>query len=449
MLIEAKKQGFATFGFATSPEDSAQMAMSGVDALVLNLGWTHETHDIFEKADRIQHAVARVNEMLEAVEATGKDTVCLFFGGSITSPEDTAELYRRTGILGFGGGSAFERIPVVKLVTNTVRQFCSVQLRKGSAPFGEGLGEMVGASPAMLKTYEMIKRVAPFDVSVCIEGESGVGKELVATQLHRLSQRASLPFITLNCGAIPDTLIESELFGHERGAFTGAVSRRLGKFELADRGTLFLDEVAELSPKAQVCLLRVIQQKEISRVGGEAKIPVDVRIISATHQDLRSRVAEGKFRTDLFYRLNTITLEVPPLRKRKQDVPALVFRLLDDIGTQFRKRVLGTTPDFMGRLMKHSWPGNVRELRHVLCRALLLEDGPVLQGEGFMPEPLSHNRLQAPTESSRERAYAMDEENNALIDALKVSGGNKSKAARILGISRKTLYSKLKEVKSL
>jgi DNA-binding NtrC family response regulator/predicted TIM-barrel enzyme len=444
MLIEAKEKGFATFGFTAFPEDSAAMADSGVDALVLNLGWTHETHDILEKGDRIQQAVASVNAMLEAVGTTGKAPICLFFGGSITSPEDTAELYRRTGVVGFGGGSAFERIPVVKLITNTVKKFCSVPL-KASAPFDEGLGEMVGVSSHMLKVYDMVRKVAPFDVNICIEGESGVGKELVATQLHRLSQRASLPFITLNCGAIPDSLVESELFGHERGAFTGAVSRRLGKFELADSGTLFLDEVAELSSKAQVSLLRAIQQKEISRVGGEAKIPVDVRIISATLQDLGALVKEGKFRTDLFYRLNTIILRIPPLRARKQDIPALVSRLLNDLGAQFGRRVLGVTPDFMGRLMEHSWPGNVRELRHVLCRSLLLEDDSILQGDDFIPEPPLHNSVQELQEPS-ELSSATDAQSEDLINALEISGGNKSKAARILGISRKTLYSRLKKI---
>ena len=450
MLLEAKRQQFTTFGFATSPQAAASMAEAETDALVLNIGWTHETHDIYEKADRIQYAVSKINEMLEAVKKTNRDPICLFFGGSITSAEDSAELYRRTKIVGFGGGSAFERIPIAKLVTNTVRQFCSVPLRKKTPPSnGGGLGEMVGTSPVMQKIFDLTKRVAPFDVNVVIEGETGVGKELVATQLHRLSHRASFPFITLNCGAIPDTLIESEFFGHERGAFTGAVNRRLGKFELADRGTLFLDEVAELSSKAQVSLLRVIQQKEILRVGGEKTIPVDVRIIAATHRNLKELVIQEKFRADLYFRLNMITLEVPPLRTHPRDIPAIVQRFLTQLGAQYGKSVWGVSKDFMHGLLKHSWPGNVRELKHVLGRVILLEDGPILEGKDFEPELLPHHAREFRSYESVEMRMTLREtEDQALQSALRISGGNKSKAARLLGISRKTLYGRLKRIQA-
>ena len=311
MLAEARKKGFVTFGFVTNVADAVQMSQAGVEALVFNAGWTHETQDIYEKNDRIQYAIVKVNEISNAVRSSGANPLFLFFGGSVTTPEDSAELYRRTEIHGFGGGSAFERIPVNNLVTHIVRQFCSVPRHPRVLSFGEGIGEIVGATPIMLKLYKLIERVAPFHVNVCIEGETGVGKELIALQLHRLSRRASMPFITLNCGAIPDTLLESEFFGHEKGSFTGAFTRRIGKFELAHQGTLLLDEVAELSSKAQVSLLRVIQQQEIIRVGGDKKIPVDVRIITATHQDLKALVDQGRFRADLYYRLNTLTLKVP------------------------------------------------------------------------------------------------------------------------------------------
>jgi two-component system response regulator HydG len=449
MLLEAKRMGFVPFGFVFSGPDAALMADAGIDVLILNLGWTHETYDIHEKRDRIQYSVVKINEMLEAVHGTGKDPICLYYGGAITTPEDTAELYKRTKVHGYGGGSAFERIPIAKLVTNTVKQFCSVPRQADSRLTGDGMGELVGASPAMSKLYKLIERVAPYDVNVCIEGETGVGKELVATQIHLLSHRASQPFITLNCGAIPDTLIESEFFGHEKGAFTGAVRRKLGKFELADRGTLFLDEVAELSPKAQVSLLRVLQKKEISRVGGEKAISIDVRIISATHQDLKKLVNEGKFRADLYFRLNMITLKIPPLRSRKEDIPALVDRFLAELSWQFGRNVIGVTPDFMDRLMKHSWPGNVRELRHVLCRAILLEDEPVLKGEDFVPELVLSTR-----DFSREilsddllvKTEEMDMESHLISNALRATGGNKSKAAALLGISRKTLYAKLRKL---
>ncbi len=444
MLSEAQKRGFVTLGHVMNTKDAADMAASGVDALILNVGWTHETHDIFEKADRLEFAAVKINEMLKAIIKTGQDPVCLFFGGAVLLPEDTSLLYQRTGIHGYGGGSSFERIPVARLLVDNIRKFRAVPKKIKRSKEVLGLGAMVGASPAMNKLYYRIERVAPYDVSVCIEGESGVGKELVATHLHRLSRRSSYSFITLNCGAIPDTLIESEFFGHEKGAFTGAVNRRLGKFELADHGTLFLDEVAELSPKAQVSLLRVLQQKEISRVGGEEAITVDVRIIAATHQNLKSLVDQGRFRDDLYYRLNMIDLKVPPLRHRLHDIPALVDFFLAELGPQYNREVIGLSQEFMQRLMMHSWPGNVRELRHELCRALLLEDGPIFRGEEFVPAInwKSQKTDFPPPRQTFRNVYAED---SLVSNALKASGGNKSQAAKLLGISRKTLYSRLKK----
>jgi len=449
MLAEARKQDFVTFAFVTNVADALRMSQAGVEALVFNAGWTHETQDIYEKNDRIQFAIVKVNEICNAVRRSGANPLLLFFGGSVTTPEDSAELYRRTEIHGFGGGSAFERIPVNNLVTHIVRQFCSVPRHPRALSFGEGVGEIVGATPIMLNLYKLIERVAPFHVNVCIEGESGVGKELIALQLHRLSPRASMPFITLNCGAIPDSLLESEFFGHEKGSFTGAFTRRIGKFELAHQGTLLLDEVAELSAKAQVSLLRVIQQQEITRVGGDKKIPVDVRILTATHQDLKTLVDRGRFRADLYYRLNTITLKVPALRDRKQDIPALADKFLNELGTQLGHSVLGITPDFMTKLMKHSWPGNVRELRHVLSRALLLEEGAILEGNEFVPEFSKASFPPASEFTPPTKPPSSEEESAGIRCAIKSCGGNKSKAAKLLGVSRKTLYARLKKSTNL
>ena len=446
MLLKAKERGFTTFGFALNCEDAVKMAKTGADAMVLNVGWTHELQDIYEKSDRIEHAAVQINTMIEAILASGADPVRLFFGGAVLLPEDSALLYQRTRVHGFGGGSSFERIPVAKLIINNVRKFLSVPKMKDLDSTSSSFGALIGASPAMTKMYRLIERVAPFDVSVCIEGESGVGKELIANQIHRLSTRSSQPFITLNCGAIPDTLLESEFFGHEKGAFTGAVTRRLGKFELADRGTLFLDEVAELSPKAQVSLLRVLQQKEISRIGSENAISVDPRIITATHQDLKLLVQQGKFRDDLYFRLAVITLQAPSLRMRLQDVPALVDFFLSELGTNFNRNVIGVSHGFMNRLMRHAWPGNVRELKHVLCRAVLLEDGSILQGDDFIPE-MESSLLKISDKSKLGAIHSLEDTDKSLVlNALKMAGGNKSQAARILGISRKTLYSKLKKI---
>ncbi len=447
MLQRAKERGFVTFGFALHADEAALMAETGPDAMVLNVGWTHESHDIYEKSDRIEHAAVKINSMLEAVWATGADPVCLFFGGAVLLPEDSSVLYQRTKVHGFGGGSSFERIPVAKVIINNVRKFRSVPKLRYNLDLSSGMGKMVGASPPMNKMYRLIERVAPFDVNVCIEGESGVGKELIANQIHRLSSRSSQHFITLNCGAIPDTLLESEFFGHEKGAFTGAINRRLGKFELADRGTLFLDEVAELSPKAQVSLLRVLQQKEITRVGGEEAISVDPRIITATHQNLSDLVENGTFRGDLYYRLSMISLQAPPLRLHLQDIPVLVDCFLAELGAKYNREIIGVSQNFLSRLTQHTWPGNVRELKHILGRAILLEDGPILQGDDFVPDL----EVQSLTNRGREGIQSVsssDTTDLVLVNkALEVSGGNKSKAARLLGISRKTLYAKLKKAR--
>jgi DNA-binding NtrC family response regulator/predicted TIM-barrel enzyme len=448
MLQVAAQMGFVTFGFAASATEAHAIAKAGIHALILNAGVTHEIQDIHQKGDRIQFHLKKINEMIDAAEATGAEPIFFFFGGSITRPEDTAELYRRTKVHGYGGGSAFERIPVRHLVTNTVKQFCSVSRTSSWPAFGDETAQIVGSSPEILKLVRLIQRVAGYDVSVLIEGESGVGKELVANQLHTLSHRSSQPYITLNCGAIPDTLIESEFFGHEKGAFTGASSRRIGKFELANHGTLFLDEVAELSPKAQVSLLRVIQQKEIFRVGGEKAIPVDVRIISATHQNLKSLVDKKLFRADLYYRLNMIKLLAPSLRTHPQDIPSLVNKFLEELGLQFDRQLLGVTPEWMGRLMTHSWPGNIRELKHVLCRAILLEDGLILKGEDFAPEtvPVPENgSVQAGIPLA---PLVKENELNTVINAINAAAGNKSRAAKLLGISRKTLYARLKRMEA-
>jgi DNA-binding NtrC family response regulator len=260
------------------------------------------------------------------------------------------------------------------------------------------------------------------------------GKELVATEIHRLSPRAHEPFVTLNCGAIPDGLLESELFGHEKGAFTGADRRRLGKFELADGGTLFLDEVADLSPRAQVAMLRSIQQGEVVRVGGDRPVKVSVRILTATHQHLPACVAAGRFRSDLYFRLNQVSLRVPALTERRQDVPLLIGDLLARLRARLGREVTGVTPEFERRLLTHDWPGNVRELEHVLGRAAILEDGPELDGSSFRRDGAEPSAPRPDTASDRQRAEA----------AVRRAGGNKSRAALLLGVSRKTLYTWLR-----
>jgi two-component system response regulator HydG len=377
--------------------------------------------------------------MLAAVKATGLRPLLLTFGGPVTTVDDFEQLARQCEIDGFAGGSAFERLPVQEAVTATVHKFKSMLLHAVTDPAEDHLGELIGTSPEMREVFRLIRQVGPYDANVCIEGETGTGKELVATLIHRHSARNHRQFITLNCGAIPETLLESELFGHERGAFTGAHRQRLGKFELAHRGTLFLDEIADLSPHGQVALLRAIQQREITRVGGEMTIPVDVRIITASHQSLSQLIGARKFRADLFYRLNHITIQLPPLRDRQEDIPLLAQAILSRLQVQLNRPIVTLSDRFLEKLYQHSWPGNVRELEHVLRQAALLEGSAVLTGRCFNPQTLSPAR-QAANEPPSSQIVRRKLRTQAARTAVEKARGNKSQAAAGLGISRKTLY---------
>jgi DNA-binding NtrC family response regulator len=305
---------------------------------------------------------------------------------------------------------------------------------------------LIGTSPGISRVYQLIHKVARTDTTVLIQGESGTGKELVAYTIHHHSSRRDKSFVTVDCGAIPGDLVESELFGHEKGAFTGASQRKIGKFELARGGTLFLDEIGNLPLSGQAKLLRVLEQKQITRVGGTSTIPVDVRIIAATNLLLRQAVREGKFREDLFYRLNVFTLELPPLRERKEDIPLLAENFLHRFAQQQKKRLRGISPEAMEVLLDYSWPGNVRELRNVLERAVILAEDQIT------PEHLPDLTLFSPVSFSpplpfseaKEKLLA-DLEKKYILDALAKSKGNKAKAARALQINYKTLYDKLKK----
>jgi two-component system response regulator HydG len=293
----------------------------------------------------------------------------------------------------------------------------------------------------MQELYRLIRRIAPHNVNVCIEGESGTGKELVASLIHRLSNRSPQAFIGMNCGSIPDTLLESELFGHEKGAFTGADRRRLGKFELANEGTLLLDEVGDLSPRGQVALLRAIQQREIARIGGSQPIPVNVRILAASNRRLENLVEEGRFRNDLYFRLNNITVTLPPLRDRKDDIPLLVDYFLSRLAVQLNRKPMSLSASFYKRLEQHYWPGNVRELESMICRTALLEDDRILEGREFTPQGDSSVRALDP---ARDQGKQM--RSNIIHRALEAADGNKSRAAASLKVSRKTFYKWLQEL---
>ncbi len=306
---------------------------------------------------------------------------------------------------------------------------------------------IVGQSPRMLEVFDLANRIAPSKATVLIQGETGTGKEILARYIHQISPRGDKPFIPVNCGALPDTLVEDELFGHERGAYTDAYSERKGKFELADGGTLFLDEITTLSLSAQVKLLRVLQEGEFERIGGTKSIKVDVRIIAATNEDVKLSVQEGRFREDLFYRLNVVTIDLPPLRERREDIPLLVEHFIRKHSLRHEKAVKSISDEAMRALMSYNWPGNVRELENAIERAVILsesetiglEDLPAwIVGEWERSDKTEQEGIFIPFGMKIE-----DVERKLILETLRKVGGDKTKAARILGISRRTIYRKL------
>jgi len=322
---------------------------------------------------------------------------------------------------------------------------------------------MIGQSTALREVFDTIRQVAGSDYPVLITGESGTGKELAATAIHAESRRSGGPFVPVNCGALPETILESELFGHVRGAFTGAIRSKKGRFELADGGTLFLDEVAELTPSFQVKLLRVLQDQRFERVGGEKQIQVDVRILAATNRDLRTMISQGNFREDLFYRLCVVPLALPPLRDRREDLPLLVEHVLANVRLQTGKDIRRVSDEALGCLLQHRWPGNIRELINALQFASVRCDGDRILPEHLPPElragpggmPGAHSLLPPPLHSSAftpapsaPRAGGgrrLKLQRDVVRETLAAAGGNKVKAAKMLGVGRATLYRFLKD----
>jgi two-component system response regulator HydG len=306
---------------------------------------------------------------------------------------------------------------------------------------------LIGSSPAMVRLFEMVAQVAPSEATVLITGESGTGKEMIAGAIHFNSFRKNGPFVRINCAAITETLLESELFGHEKGAITGADRRKEGKFRQAEGGSLFLDEVSEMSLAMQVKLLRVIQEREVTRVGGEDVIKVDVRIIAATNRDLMESIREGRFREDLFYRLNVVALNMPPLRERKEDIPLLAQHFLAVFSEKNHKKIRGFTPQAIDRLIRYSWPGNVRELMNAVERAVVMSRNEYLDERDLS---LINRQSAVVSGTNGEAAHLfnnlpLDEvEKSTILNMLEQVRGNKSEAARRLGITRRTLHQKLK-----
>jgi len=302
----------------------------------------------------------------------------------------------------------------------------------------------IGSSRAMRDIHRLIEQVAPFDSNVLILGESGTGKEMAARHIHELSGRGRQPFVPVNCGAIPADLLESELFGHEKGAFTGALTTRVGRFEYAEGGTLFLDEIGDMSLQMQVKLLRVLQERSFERVGSNRSLVCNVRIIAATHRDLEAAIAAGSFREDLFYRLNVVPFSVPPLRERKQDIPILVREFLREFGRQYGRPRMEVSEEALEVLGQHSWPGNVRELKNLVERVLILNPRALRIERKHLP-PLTQRSAARNGDDFSTLQQARDAyERDYILKKMDEARNNVSRAAELLGLERSHLYRKMK-----
>ncbi len=302
---------------------------------------------------------------------------------------------------------------------------------------------IIGKSTELKQVFEVVNQVAPTKASVLITGESGVGKELIADAIHNLSGRKEKPLVKVHCAALSESLLESELFGHEKGSFTGAVSRKRGRFELAHMGTIFLDEIGEINPNVQVKILRVLQEKRFERVGGEETIVVDARVVAATNKDLKAEIENGRFREDLYYRLNVVNIHIPPLRERKEDIPLLIAAFIKEFAAENAKPVEGIDSKARSMLYNHSWPGNIRELRNTIESAVVMCKGSIIQPDDLPPgvvQDSDNDVIRIAVGSSLAEA-----EQEIIRSTLSANNGNKSKTAGVLGIGRKTLHRKLGE----
>ena len=342
----------------------------------------------------------------------------------------------------------------ILLVVNKALKYCElhheVRRLREELKVRDGLDEIIGKSKAMEGVFKLVGKVADSQATVLIQGESGTGKELIARAIHDISRRRGAPFIAVDCSVLPEHLLQTELFGHVKGSFTGALTDKEGLFLAADGGTLFLDEVGTISPTVQLNLLRVLQEKEIKPVGSVASTKVDVRVLAATNVELQRSMGDGAFRKDLYYRLAVVTVNVPPLRERREDIAPLAHHFMHKYAKIYHKNLSEITPEAMRALMENPWPGNVRELENVMERAVLLSAGPLIDDTALCvpAPPLQEERWHAkkvfkPLKTAT-RALAQQQEREAIVAALKHSGGNKTRAAKTLGLSRSCLYNKIR-----
>ncbi|NIS63080.1 MAG: FHA domain-containing protein [Proteobacteria bacterium] len=399
-----------------------------IEGKQLTIGSQEDNHCILNDPTVSRHHAA--------IEETGEGHVLRDLGstnGTFLSGIPIKEAYLEYGsIIGLG---------------NTRLQFVPLEETVEIPPSQEHyFGDVFGGSVEMKRIFTMLKKISPTDITVTIEGETGTGKELVARAIHSRSQRAKGPFVVIDCGSISKSLIESELFGHEKGAFTGATQARRGAFEMANGGTIFIDEIGELGLEMQPKLLRVLEQREVRRVGGNEVFKVNVRVIAATNRDLASEVPKGRFREDLFYRISVVKIHLPPLREKGEDIPFLTQKFAREFSEQYsRGEGVAVSAEALEILRHYHWPGNVRELRNVITRAMAMGDGKVLRPRDFiMPLP-SEGKPRGTTLDSLVGKTLEEIEKAAIMKTLEANAGNKSVAARVLGIAYSTLYEKIKK----
>ena len=441
-------------------EDDAA-ARVGLEQLVKSWGFTADSagdgEEALEKVTSFRPAIVISDLVMPRMDGLGLLRALQQQGADVTTLLLTAQGTVETAVEAMKEGAYdyltkpvdIQRLKILldKIVERleTVREVKALrrQLREQGT-----FGSLIGNSPEMRKIYQIIEQAAPTGASVLITGESGTGKELVAQTIHQLSPRTQHPFVAINCAAIPETLLESEIFGHEKGAFTGAAERRQGCFELADRGTLFLDEIGEMTPATQVKLLRVLQERRFRRLGGRTEQSVDVRVIAATNVDPVEAVKQGKLREDLFYRLNVFAFRLPPLRERKEDLPLLVQAFINEFNQRNQKNVVGVDHQAMRMLEHYAWPGNVRELRNVIERATILCGGSFIEPKHLPPVLAEEPPPQHQPQLALAPGTTVEEaERRLILMTLEHTRDNKTRAAEILGISLKTLHNKLNKLR--
>jgi two-component system response regulator HydG len=428
------KEGYHVTSLNTATDGLARFESDGADLLITDLMLPDlEGIQVLKRAKEIRPTV-------EVIVITGHGTV------------EKAVEAMRLGAYDFIE-KPLDRTALVKAVSKAVeKQRLAEENRRLREELQQQRSEdaLIGNSDSMVAVKKLIRQIAPTDVSVLIQGESGSGKEVVADVIHNLSQRRDNAIVKISCAAIPETLLESELFGYERGAFTGAAGSKPGKFELADGGTLFLDEIAEMSPQLQAKLLRVLQDGRFQRLGSVKDVQVDVRVISATHVDIRKAIAEGEFREDLFYRLNVVNVQLPSLRQRVDDIPLLAEHFLKKYATRMQKNVHAFAPAALEQLVKHPWPGNVRELENSMQRAIVVASGDTIQMFQLNPPPSVNagGESLGPSITIPIGLPMAEAEDRIIAAALNQCGGDKEKAAKLLGISSRTLYRRFSKPES-